>query len=645
MTKTKKRLLCCMALFLVLCIISSVGASIVQSSNGDVIVEDVRIETDTGTLSMLIYRPAYASADEQVPCVVASHGIYNSREMQETALVELSRRGVAVVSIDMYGHGHSSSVLLTDPIDYIEAAEGYLAFDESGEAYYTEDKTDPNVKSWNSMGMVDAVNYVYDELDYVNKDFIGVMGHSYGAQNSNYATQYNYYQSVYGNGINKISGALLVANTPSFEYAEYSLADVGMIVGSYDEFFQANTNEQLPTTSDVVQYVAQMFFYARTGDEAYNSYEKLYEFGSYVDTVNLYSGEEHSYVFWMPSETHPKNVFSTETTGYVVEFWQHTFGEEMSDLSAGDQVWQGKAALNGLGLIGFFGFLLTLVLFLAELCKKRLLGKEESVAPALPALQKSSDWIVFLIGLALLTAMPGITFFEFMAAGESMVPSSAIWPQVVPNQVAWWAFLNGVIALTLLLVIWLATRKKSGAKLSDYGIKLQGKKLLSIAAFIVIPVVGLAAAYGLVWLSDAALHTDYRFFTLAVKTFRPQVLYCLVTLSVFYLVWSFANNIAVNSNFRHGMPEWLGYVFAIAGNVLGVIVLAMVYYLPLLSNGVANYGESMYPIQLYALFVTLPLAAVNARFCYKKTGSVYLGTVLNALLLCLISAANSYTLF
>ena len=141
-----------------------------------------------------------------------------------------------------------------------------------------------------------------------------------------------------------------------------------------------------------------------------------------------------------------------------------------------------------------------------------------------------------------------------------------------------------------------------------------------------------------------ALHTDYRFFTLAVKTFRPQVLYCWLTLLVFFLIWSFANNLAVNTNFRNGQPEWIGYVLSVVGNVIAVIILALAYYVPLHRNGV-TIAESMYPIQLYAFFVLLPLAAVNARLCYRKTGSVYLGTVLNAAMLCLITVANTYTLF
>lgn len=646
MRKQRKKIICAMAVFLVLCLISSVSASLIQTSFGKVSVEDVRIETETGTLSMLIYTPTTATSENPVPCVVTSHGIYNSREMQDAALIELSRRGIVVVSIDMYGHGHSDSVLLTDAIDYVKTDAGYLAFDENGEAYFTEDLTDTNIKSWNSMGMVDAVNYVYDNLDYVSKDQIGVMGHSYGAQNANYAAQYNYYQSIYGNGINKVAGTLLVANTPSFDYSEYSLVDAGLIIGQYDEFFQASTSEAAPTAADVIRFVAQNFLYAHTGDAEYASYTKYYNFGDYVDTVNLVSGEEHFYVAWMPSETHPVNVFSTETTGYVIDFWQHVFEGDMSDLSASTQHWFLKECMNGIGLVGFFGFLICCVLLIAELMKKKVQSAEDCLEiPTLPAPKTAPDKVLYLISFAIAAAVPGLTFYRFMAAGETFVPSSVTWPQVIPNQVAWWAFLNGLISLAITIVFWLISKKNSGVKLSDYGVKIERPVSVKIIGALVIPVFAIALSYAIVWLSDSVFHTDYRFFTLAVKTFRPQVLYCTATLLIFFLVWSFANNIAVNANFREGMPEWAGYVLAIVGNVIGVIVLALTYYVPLHVNGVSDTAQSMYPIQLYAFFVLLPLAAVNARLCYKKTGNVYLGTVLNAILLCMISCANTYTLF
>lgn len=78
----------------VLMIISMVGASLVQTSGGKVKVEEVKFDTAFGyQLSALIYRPVTATAENKAPGIIAVHGMYNNKEMQDSNLVELSRRG------------------------------------------------------------------------------------------------------------------------------------------------------------------------------------------------------------------------------------------------------------------------------------------------------------------------------------------------------------------------------------------------------------------------------------------------------------------------------------------------------------------------------------------------------------------------
>ncbi|WP_298740941.1 dienelactone hydrolase family protein [uncultured Microbacterium sp.] len=96
------------ALSLVLMLVSSVGASLVQTVGGSVAVEDMRWEAASGReMSALLFKPAAVSADDPRPAIVVSHGWWNNREMQDANYVELARRGYVVLSIDMYGHGNS----------------------------------------------------------------------------------------------------------------------------------------------------------------------------------------------------------------------------------------------------------------------------------------------------------------------------------------------------------------------------------------------------------------------------------------------------------------------------------------------------------------------------------------------------------
>ena len=96
--KNKKSLL---ALAIALCIIfvSSIFGSLVQTKGWSISVQDLRDETNKGAyyengnvvdgvtvsgkvVSGILYMPKDASADNQLPAVVLTHGYLNNRELQ-----------------------------------------------------------------------------------------------------------------------------------------------------------------------------------------------------------------------------------------------------------------------------------------------------------------------------------------------------------------------------------------------------------------------------------------------------------------------------------------------------------------------------------------------------------------------------------
>ena len=103
----KHKIILCIAL--IFCLISSIGASAVQTSFGAVQVEDIRIVVGDGQhINAQIFIPDGASADNKLPLIVVSHGSYNNLDMQDLNMIELSRRGFVVISSDAYRHGSSS---------------------------------------------------------------------------------------------------------------------------------------------------------------------------------------------------------------------------------------------------------------------------------------------------------------------------------------------------------------------------------------------------------------------------------------------------------------------------------------------------------------------------------------------------------
>ena len=117
----------------------------VQTSGGAVTVSEVRIPAEAGvTVSGLLYAPATATATQPAPGVLVSHGYINTREMQSAFAIELARRGVVVLAMDMTGHGYS------------EAAVGQQGFGGPASLRYLQ------------------------SLPFVDKANIGLEGHSLG---------------------------------------------------------------------------------------------------------------------------------------------------------------------------------------------------------------------------------------------------------------------------------------------------------------------------------------------------------------------------------------------------------------------------------------------------------------------------------
>ena len=93
--RTAKFWLC---IALVICLISCIGASVVQTNFGKVTIKDLRFETSSGhQMSALLLIPDNATAENPAPAIVCSHGWYNNREMQDLNYVEYARRGFVVI--------------------------------------------------------------------------------------------------------------------------------------------------------------------------------------------------------------------------------------------------------------------------------------------------------------------------------------------------------------------------------------------------------------------------------------------------------------------------------------------------------------------------------------------------------------------
>lgn len=188
---TAKRGLIFSLIFTLFCLISS---NLLLSNFGKVRIETTTIQTRSGdNVSIRVYSPKNATSENKAPAVVFAHGLSTTKECYAQYALELSRRGFVVITPDMLNHGGSDIT--------------------SYETFFTDINTE-------GYGIYSAVRYASD-LDYVDSNQIGIVGHSMGGNATNISV------TLDNMGPNKlISSVYLIASNPTFKDFEGNWANV-----------------------------------------------------------------------------------------------------------------------------------------------------------------------------------------------------------------------------------------------------------------------------------------------------------------------------------------------------------------------------------------------------------------------------------
>ena len=666
--KKNRTLVLLLAISLALILAGSFFANRFHTSQGAVEISRISFDTDKGTLSGLLYLPRGASDTAPRPAVIVTHGYLNSAEMQDANAIELSRRGFVVLALDMYDHGHSKAKT--------DVTGAFFSF-------------------WPT-AMWDAAQYMYDQ-PFVAKDaagngLIGVTGHSMGGFSSSMAV-WEDEKAFAVNGYRKIAASLTMGSdyqwsaylglTPEVAAANSGGRILGKLAAQFDEFF-FNPDGHTGGTVMKKNYVATTSAKVFLGQEAP-------EAATWYETAD--GGKR---IIYQPYEIHPWNHFSLASTGHAIEFYQTAFAGQqaaLTPLPETNQTWRLKEWFELLALAGFLLMIVPLALLLVQLPflsramtelravpqgERHTGGSLGSLAallfavflPALffPAIMDKnvgSDMlmglfaagvllgIVGLVGLIRAKAAPmRIAALAVLAAGAFLaiivrVPTFVdvkIWSAPTVNQIAYWALISVCFSLLFMGMSALVTGEKRGLQLRDYGVTLNPA---AIAASLIIAALTVILAYAVLFLVDALWLTDFRVWTFAFKTFDPGLLTKVLPYLAPFFLYYLVGGAAIFHNTNHeNMRGIKGYLLAIILNAGGIAVYLAVHYGMLIMTGTAAYpSQSLSSILLFALVPTLMIAAVFTRALYKRTGNIWLPAFLNALLMTIMTIANTTVYF
>lgn len=662
--KKKKKTLLALIIILGIIFVSSFCASAIQSSGFSVSVTDLRDQKNTGTITLMngevpteaavdgkvvsgiLFKPDKASADNKLPAVVFTHGYLNSRELQLQNAIELSRRGFVVLVIDREGHGN---------------------YENTGET---------NALTATS-GLYEAAKYLYN-LDYVNRDKIGISGHSMGG----YTTAMTLYWDssataafdktsgkATGKGLGIISAGLM-QGWSNFIFADADVS-VGNLKAQDDEFFYNSTSVNGDKT--VSRQFLQSVDAAKFVKYQYTDEINIVNGGIYVDGVltEVKEGEAVNGAFrviYESDEIHPQNHCSVESSSHVINFFYSAFGtpQNAKFIASGSQTWWVKEAFSLIGLIGFFALLFPVVSLLMELPVFRSLkrkttaitpeGLEIPVEDNRPALRGVRKNLFLWIPALVLSLFSGFIIHKMTTVGKDWFPLTPAFPQDQTNWLTMWALVCGVVGLCIVMLVWLFNGIINNVKNKKCGVATVTENPFAVAkmpdglsgfiktAFLASLSVGiLYLVLNLTWL---IFKVDFRIWTFDVKVFSVDMLPTMLRYAGIFGIFFVCNAIFNQSyNFKN-MPEWLSILVNAFLNIFGIGLVILIQYVTFRSTGILWQPDmGLGYIVLMPMLPILIIATVISRMLYKKTGNIWLGAFINGLLFTIITVANTAASF
>lgn len=648
----KNRCIKLVVISLILVLISCAGASFIQTDGGKITITDTRIPMPQGeTLRVLIHRPATATKENPAPCVIVSHGYHATLETQDSTSIELARRGFVVFNMDAYSAGDSSGTV-----------EEY----EYNRTYY-------------GLGMLQLVDYVYNQIDYIDKNRIGITGHSTGGRNVAYTLD------AYGrneHGISyvgqpedgssystKVKSALILAFFPD-DYMLNNLpsgVDIGIDFARYDEGAPVQlTKVEGHQWADLSVSPEAKFFINTTTPGAFQMTEKQrldkktghrdvtlsgYDNNQKVDIGKYYgNGKDGTMrVVYNPVISHQLQFFSKKNAAITSQFFMDTLGAP-DLIPAGNQQWFLKECFNGLGILGLFLFLAS---FAGLLLKTPFFGTVIQTVTETPlGVASKKNRAVTVISKLLLAILPGflvMPLFSGLAYGIIFTDAAAnhsnsLFPQPASNAIMVWAAVNGLIAFAVFAAVYWLDGKKSGDSIAYWGVKTSWK---TVGKSILLALIATAAAYDLVLFADRFFKTDFRFWTFAIRGADGNILVLWIRYMPFLLIFWLACSFVMNACSVENQKEWKYTLLCVIVNIAGLVGLVAIQFVVLFTTGHGMWYKNREWVNICLIIPFIPMMIFGTlilRRTYKKTGTIYLGAFLMAFVSTLITVANANTI-
>jgi len=674
---------------LIMIVVSSVSGMLFETSAGKVIVEDhtlTKAETDlynkgqglNGTsyyiedplvsISYTMYKPKEASATNQLPVVFVVPGFTRTKATMSQYAIELSRRGAVVFTIDPGSQGSTSY-------------GGYEYDDTTGE--YILDANGNKIQNSYSVarsGMGYLLQYVYnniEEFDFIDRDAIGLMGHSAGGGDATKLAA-DFAGSSYSTSIVKalyISGYIKTSAANVY----YQLrCNTAMSYAKYDEGAFRYQDENQSYEIIALRFINEVNSKTAGANGTFTEYQEDFAYGDMTTgTYRMLHREPTNHCFEMYDGLSISNTTS---------FFREALGlnTEVSDSS---QTWLGKEISNGISLVSAFTFITALLCFIVQYVpfmkslskagERRLEAEakireeftESEVSPELLLGKRNMSFgkrLIFWLPMILTAIIACLDYIPLARWSMDLFPDAAgnvytyYFPARMMNAVFMWAIINGAVGL----FIWALTTVCENAYYTVYA-KVTGTvnrsdwskfKGLAVKPLDLLKSLGLAIVlfgvfFGLLHLMYLLTHQDWRFMLISASPLNTRFIVTWAIYLAGFMVFYLSNSIRVNLSIaREGFKEWQVMLIGGLANSLGLVFIIIINYFVFFKTGTVFYGFYsptdasemwLYVNMVFGLIPMMFLLPILNRIAYRKIGNVYGGALLWCMIFIMMSLSAS----
>ena len=571
-----KRACIVLAIALVLILVGAWLSVGVDSDFGKVHTQRLFLVNDRGyTVTANLFMPKAATPENPAPAFIVVPGGDCPSDIGSPWATELARRGFVVALVDYSGCGDTDA--------------------------------DPASQYWTNPTGAMELDTVYDflaGLDFVDKDNIGVGGHSMGSL-------YSYRLALVRPVSAVVSDVLYADAMPEYDFSFIQIS------GTHDEGLLARLN---------------------TFDEMYTNAFLCAIFGTDKIVPNqLYgSWEDRTARIFVPlDQTHQDDMVSGQFMTALTENVSLAMGAP-NPLDGKDLVYGWKIFAHIVMIIGLVASLFALA---AILLKSSLFSSLKLKAPEKAAGLKAGTrgfWIASVI----LTLLPVAFFFPGTAVGNKMASNARFQLGTTPNGYLIWMLFTAAALLVFALVYHFLVGKKRGAGLRDYGLATTDGKGFSLGHILKSALLALVLflfAYFVLLLIYRYANTDIHVWTNSLRPFngtRSETMpWYFIGILPYFALFMICGSVLDFGEGTGGTVKSI--ILGTLVTLCGMILLLAFHEVTLRTNRPFYTGNfaHFYLDLLTNLLPQFAIASALGIYLRRKTNSVFAGALLGAAML------------